>query len=149
MKKIYWFISLMLTACTAKQVVVTPPAEVIPVTSYCILGTFTKTVNYNNELEKYTDLHKDTVIEIEKGLTKNNLYTTVLDLKVASQYLWLIRENVTTHKTDSILIHCIGQTPLLLTESEFREDSCEIFKTETEFHDNGDPKVATSKIIKL
>ncbi|MBC9795149.1 hypothetical protein [Sinomicrobium weinanense] len=149
MRKIFWIFPLVLLSCKTKQTVGKPPVEIVKNIPACALTALEKTMDYNNELKKFTVFHKDTVIEIEKKLIGTTLFTSILDLKASSQYLWLIRKDKAAQETDSILIHCIGQDPTLSVESEFRTDSCEILKTEAIFHENGDPKEMTTRSVKL
>lgn len=132
---------IALASCKANKVEVKNPQQV-SLESQCVLSALPKTINYENEIEALSKDHKRKMIEIEALELDSVRYSTILNLKESSQYLWLIKNN-----TDSILIQCIDSTRSV--ESVFDMDNCEIEIMETEFFSNGDPKVSRSKVIKL
>lgn len=111
----------------------------------CILSSLPKTVGYENKMETYASIYKDTIFEIESAKNGMVEYNTKIDLKASERYLWLLKEN--GKAVDTILIHCL--TPLKSVDSNFIMEDCEIEIETTEFDDVGNPIVSRINKIKL
>jgi len=114
----------------------------------CVLSKLKKTVDYKNELKKYSEINGDTLIEIEKKKIGVNSYRTVFENRESEQYLWLLIEKES--EVDSILIEYKDYVEYLFTvESEFDLDKCQIKKIEKKFFMNGKLDKSETKIINL
>lgn len=114
----------------------------------CALFELKKTVNYKNEIKKYVEFNRDTIIEIEQKKIGNINYRTVFYISDFEDNLWFIVEK--ENKTDSVLIHYEDYVEYLyVVESEFNINKCEIAISETEFSMDGKTEKTEIKIIKL
>ncbi len=112
----------------------------------CVLGELSKTVDYKNELKKFTEINQDTLIEIENKKIGEVNYRTILDIGEVEQKLWLLieKENI----TDSILIHYEDYVEFLFeVQSTFDLEKCEIRQVETFFDE--EPEKTEVKTIPL
>ena len=82
----------------------------------CVLDNLTKTINYKNEIRKYTSIYKDTIIEFEVFESDSVKYQTILELNKSERFLWLLANGKIN--TDSLLIDCVSTTKWV--ESKFR-----------------------------
>ena len=133
---------LILGCKTNKPVSVSQPEEQV---IECILSKLPKTTGYENRMESYTSIYKDTVFEIES--MKNGMveYTAKIELQASKRYLWLLKEN--EKGIDTLLIHCI--TPLKSVDSDFIMKDCSLEIEVTEYDNVGNPVVSRTNTIKL
>ncbi len=111
----------------------------------CVLDLLPKTVDYENEIENYISIYKDTVIELEYKINGLNKYKTILDLRKAERFVWLLELGVV--ESDSLLIHCI--TPTKSVDSEFIVENCEIEIQITDYDKRGEPITTSIKMVKI
>lgn len=126
-------ISLFLFNCKSQQPVI-QKKPIVSEVSYCLLKNLPFTIDYRNQIEKYTSIYNDTTIHIESSTYQSKNYKTVLELKASARYLWLLRMNEV--EIDTFLVHCIAPTKSL--DVELDPDSCEIEMEEVEYDGKGE-----------
>jgi hypothetical protein len=55
----------------------------------CVLNKLPKTVDYLKNIEKIQELHKDTIVILEKEVIGDKTYTTTLDIKENEIVAWI------------------------------------------------------------
>ena len=139
-------LSLCMACCKAKQGVIQNSISTdLMLNSTCVLSNLPKTTNYRNEIEEFTKIYKDTVIQMENKKIGSVIYNSIFDLRPSSHFLWLIKES--KGKKDSLLIQALSNSKSV--ETYFDMERCELEKIVTEFHANGDPKMGYTTFIKF
>lgn len=140
--RLYLF-SIFLICCKTSKSTLDDPIK-SNLEKNCALKSLTKTIDYKNEIKKYTSIYNDTIIQIESFETNTTEYRTVLNLQQSSKFLWLLA--IQENQTDSLLIDCVSTTKWV--ESKFFLDNCEIELTTENFDTNGIAILGTTNRIK-
>lgn len=141
---VFAFLVLSLACCKGKQGLSSNRMSTNTEPNFtCALLKLPKTTNYRNEIKELAKIYKDTVIQMESEEVNGVIFKSVLELKPASCFLWLIEES--REKKDSVLIQALSNSKSV--ETYFDLERCELENIVVEFHSNGDPKIEFTTII--
>lgn len=143
MRNFLILLTIILASCKTSQ-----PSVDIPQTNEvtgCILNKLPKMVDYENQIEKYTSIYKDTIFEIESVDSQNYNYKTIIELGASKRYVWLLKTN--GNNADSLLIHCVA--PAKSVDTFFDLKNCEIELEINEYYENGNPSSGITSILKM
>jgi hypothetical protein len=141
MRKFYSiFISLLLLSCSNKNEEPTG----------CVLNKLPKTVDYLKNMEKIQDLHRDTIVILEREVIGEKTYTTTLDIKENELVAWIEIE-AKGAKKDTIEIHREDFVEYMVTRATtFDLQNCKlVIKTDEVVDLESGKKKTTTKSISL